>query len=206
MDTSGIILAGGKSLRFGHNKIVETIGQGNLLSQVISCISTLCQEIIIVTRQEQVLPQLTEFPEVKIVTDIIPDKGPLGGIHTGLLTSPTFYNLVVAADMPFLNQSLLKYMLSIATGSDIVMPTINNQFEPLHAIYSQNCLAPAEDLIRQNRLFVIELFDFVKVRYVSAEEIDRFDPKHLSFFNINTMPDLKKARELARGDRDNDKR
>jgi len=206
LDISSIILAGGKSLRFGYNKIVETVGQGNLLSQVISCVSTLCREIIIVTRQEQVLPDLTDFPEVKIVTDIIPDKGPLGGIYTGLVKSPTFYNLVVAADMPFLNRSLLNYMLSVSAGSDIVMPTMNNQFEPLHAIYSRNCMAPAADLIRQNRLFVLELFDLVKTRYVSAEEIDRFDPKHLSFFNINTTNDLKQARKLARGEIDNDKR
>ena len=69
--------------------------------------------------------------------------------------------------------------------------------EPLHAVYSKNCLAPAESLLKQGNLSVYQLFPLVKVRYVEAEEIDRFDPQHLSFFNINTEADLETARKLA---------
>ena len=65
-----------------------------------------------------------------------------------------------------------------------------------------NCVAPAEYILKQGRKVIIELFNFVKVRYVEAEEIDRFDPQHLSFFNINTKEDLQIARKIARGDHD----
>ena len=102
--------------------------------------------------------------------------------------------------MPFLNQPLLRYMIEVSDGFDFVLPRINNLFEPLHAVYSKNCVAPIEFILQQGRKVIIELFDFVKVRYVEAEEVDRFDPQHLSFFNINTKEDLELARKIARGD------
>jgi len=70
--------------------------------------------------------------------------------------------------------------------------------EPLHAVYSQACLAPIESLLKQGNLSVIQLFTLVKLRYVDAEEINRFDPKHLSFFNINSQADLAKARGIMK--------
>ena len=90
-------------------------------------------------------------------------------------------------------------MTEVADGFDYVIPRIGTFFEPLHSIYSKNCISPIETLINNNRRVIIELFDFVKVRYVEAEEIDRFDPEHLSFFNINTMEDLELARKIADG-------
>ena len=200
MDISCIILAGGKSLRLGHDKVLEKVGNKSLLEQVMSCIDSLGREIIIVTAEERTLSQLVSHSKLKTVPDILPGKGPLGGIHTGLVTSDSFYNLVVACDMPFLNQSLLHYMIKVSDGFDFVLPRMNNQFEPLHAVYSKNCVAPIEFILKQGRKVVTELFNFVKVRYVEAEEVDRFDPKHLSFFNINTKEDLELARKIARGE------
>ena len=202
MDTSCVILAGGKSLRLGNDKIIERIGNKSLLEQVISHTGSLCKEVVIVTAEDKIFPQLASHPRLKIVSDIFPGKGSLGGIYTGLVKSSSFYNLVVAADMPFLNQSLLQYMIEVSDGFDFVLPRVNNLFEPLHAIYSKNCVAPIEFILNQGRKVIIELFDFVKVRYVEEEEVNRFDPQHLSFFNINTKEDLESARRIARGDSD----
>jgi molybdopterin-guanine dinucleotide biosynthesis protein A len=201
LDTSCIILAGGKSLRLGRDKVLEKIGNKSILELVISHIDSLSKEIIIVTAEERTFSQLASRPNLKVVPDIFPGKGSLGGIYTGLVTSNSFYNLVIASDMPFLNQSLLRYMIEVSDGFDFVLPRINNLFEPLHAIYSKNCVAPTEFILKQGRKVIIDLFNFVKVRYVDAEEVDRFDPQHLSFFNINTKEDLKLARKIARGER-----
>ena len=202
MDISCIILAGGKGSRLGRDKVLEKFGNESLLEQVISCVDSLSKEIIIVTAEERTFPQLASRPKLKIVSDIFPGKGSLGGIYTGLVASDSLYNLVVASDMPFLNQPLLRYMIEVSDGFDFVLPRVDNLFEPLHAIYSKNCVAPTEFILKQGRKVIIELFDFVKVRYVEAEEIERFDPKHLSFFNINTKEDLELAKKLARGDSD----
>jgi molybdopterin-guanine dinucleotide biosynthesis protein A len=200
LDTSCIILAGGKSLRLGYDKVLEKVGDRSLLEQVISRIDSFSREIIIVTAEERTFPQLASHPKLKIVSDIFPGKGSLGGIYTGLVTSDLFYNLVIAADMPFLNQPLLRYMIEVSDGFDFVLPRINNLFEPLHAVYSKNCVAPIEFILKQGRKVIIELFNFVKVRYVEAEEVDKFDPQHLSFFNINTQEDLELAKKIARGE------
>lgn len=134
--------------------------------------------------------------EARIVVDLYPDKGALGGIYTGLVAANTFYSLVVACDMPFLNPSLLSYLISLAPDFDLVVPRVGDLMEPLHTIYSKNCLAPIRQLLNKDRLMVAKLFAVVKTRYVDEAELVRYDPELLSFFNINTETDLNKAKTL----------
>ncbi len=197
MDISGIILAGGRSLRLGHDKVLEKIGDKSLLERVVSHIDSFSKNIIIVTAHERTFAPLAKNPKVKTVCDILPGQGSLGGIFTGLEASRSFYNLVVAADMPFLNEPLLHYMIEKAEGYDFVLPRVDGLFEPLHAIYSRNCIAPIKTILGQGKKMIIELFNYVKVRYIETEEVERFDPEHLSFFNINTKEDLALARQIA---------
>jgi molybdopterin-guanine dinucleotide biosynthesis protein A len=197
LEISGIVLAGGRSLRLGYDKISEKIGDKSLIERVVSRLDTFSENVIIVTAHERTFARLVKYPKVKTVSDILPGQGSLGGIYTGLVTSSSFYNLVVAADMPFLNESLLRYMVDKAEGYDFVLPRVEGLFEPLHAIYSHNCIAPIKTLLEQGKKVIIELVNSVKVRYIETEEVDRFDPKHLSFFNINTREELELAREIA---------
>ena len=199
MDISSIILAGGKSVRLGHDKVIERLGNKTLLEKVISRIDSFSHEIVIVTAEKRDFSHLSGNTKIRTVSDIFPGRGSLGGIYTGLVKSESFYNLVIAADMPFLNQKLLTYMIEVADGFDYVIPRINQYYEPLHAIYSKNCSSPIETMLNQNVRVIVELFNYVKVRFVEAEEIDRFDPEHLSFFNINTEEDLELARKIESG-------
>ena len=205
MDISCIVLAGGKSLRLGHDKALETVGNRSLVEWAVCNLSLFDSNIIIVTTKEQSFPQFTGYPKLRIVTDTYPGKGPLGGIYTGLAASDSLHNLVVACDMPLLNQALLRYMIQVSPDFDLVVPRLGDMVEPLHAVYSKGCLAPIGCLLQQGNLRVSKLFPLVRVRYVETEEINRFDPKHLSFFNINTEADLETARELATGDMSHDK-
>jgi molybdopterin-guanine dinucleotide biosynthesis protein A len=90
-------------------------------------------------------------------------------------------------------------MIKVADGYDYTLPKINNWYEPLHAIYSKNCIGPINSILEQGKKVIVELFKYVKVRYVEAEEIGRFDPQHLSFFNINTREDMEKAKKIIEG-------
>ena len=198
MDISCIVLAGGKGLRLRQDKALETIGNRSLLEWVISYLNFFNSDILVVTALKQSYPQLGGYPKLKVVTDIYLNKGPLGGIYTGLKASNSFYNLVVACDMPFLNQALLHYMLQISADFDLVVPRLGDMVEPLHAVYSKGCLTPIESLLKQGNLGVRQLFTLVRLRYVEAEEINRFDPERLSFFNINSEADLEKAREIMK--------
>jgi len=199
LDITCIVLAGGKGLRLGRDKVQETVGNSNLLQRALSQLTPFNGDIIIVTAGAKSIPQVNGYQGFRIVTDIYPGKGALGGIYTGLAESNSAYNLVVACDMPFLNQALLRYMMELSAGFDLVVPRLGELVEPLHAVYARGCLAPIERLIKRGNLEVRALFDLVKVRYVEASEIDRFDPQHLSFFNVNTEADLEKARQMALG-------
>ena len=198
MDISCIVLAGGKGLRLRQDKALEIIGNRSLLERVVFHLSFFNSDILVVTALKQSYPQLGGYPKLKVLTDIYLNKGSLGGIYTGLKASNSFYNLVVACDMPFLNQALLHYMLQISAGFDLVVPRLGDMVEPLHAVYSKGCLTPIESLLKQGNLGVRQLFTLVRLRYVDAEGINRFDPEHLSFFNINSQADLEKAREIMK--------
>jgi molybdopterin-guanine dinucleotide biosynthesis protein A len=197
LDIACIVLAGGQGVRLGRDKVRETVGADSLLGRVLARLAPFNRDIIIVTAAEKSLPPLNGFQRARVVTDIYPGKGSLGGIYTGLAESSSPYNLVVACDMPFLNQALLRYMMGLAAGFDLVVPRLGELVEPLHAVYSKGCLAHIEGLLRRGNLEVRTIFDLVKVRYVDSAEIDQFDPEHLSFFNINTEADLAKARQMV---------
>lgn len=198
MNVSCIVLAGGKSTRLGRNKLAENIGNRSLLERVVSKLTIFNEEIIVVTAKDSSIPQLNNDSKLKIVNDIYPGKGSLGGLYTGLVSSMNLYNLVVACDMPFLNIDLLQYMVSLSGDYDAVLPRVNKSvLEPLHAVYSRNCISPLEALIKENKLSILELFPMIRVRYLDDEEIDWFDPQHRSFFNINTEADLIAGKEIA---------
>jgi len=196
LDISSIVLAGGEGKRLGCDKILETIGCKSLIQQTISNLVFLNSDIIIVTALKRSFPEFAEHPRLKIVSDIYPGKGPLIGIYTGLSISDSLYNLVIACDMPFLNEGLLHYMMQVSPDFDIVVPRLGKLVEPLHAVYSKACLPTIEQMLEQDNLSVHKLLAKVKTRYVETEEINRFDPEQLSFFNINTESDLNKARAL----------
>ena len=199
MEINCIILAGGKSVRLGRDKLVEKIGTTSLLAQVVSSVQPLSKKILIVTANERTFAEYANRPDIAVVSDIIPGQGSLGGLYTGLTCSDLRYNLVLAADMPFLNVPLLRYMIEVSDGFDCTLPHIGSQYEPLHAIYSKECLDAINILFSQQQKMIKELLNYVKVRVIGRDEVDRFDPGHLSFYNINTADDLQKAREIAEG-------
>lgn len=163
---------------------------------VVDRLAILGSEIIVATADGQGIPCSSAVP-IKTVADIHPGKGALVGIHSGLTASSSSSAIVVACDMPFLNVGLLRYMVEARGGCDVAVPRIGRMVEPLCAIYSRDCLVPIRRLLQQNELRILKLFSMVDVRYIEEDEIDRFDPEHLSFFNVNTPADLETATKLA---------
>lgn len=192
-----IVLAGGKGSRLGRNKLLEQVGGRPLLSRVIDTLRELEGDIIIVAGAGQGISLFPVGDGIKVVADIYPGGGVLGGIYTGLTASDSFHNLVVAGDMPFLNTTLLRYLIGEVESYDVVVPRINGFIEPLHAVYAKSCELYIKAEIETGQRDIRGFFSRVKVRFVESEEIDRFDPRHLSLFNINTEEDLQKARDIA---------
>lgn len=172
---------------------MEVIGGTTVLQRVVDAVSSLSREVLLITAPGPGERPLDLRPGLHWLSDLHPGKGSLGGIYTGLYHASCYYSLVVACDMPFLNLSFLRYLVEQAPGHDIVIPYIGTHQEPLHAVYSKDCLGPMEALIEQDRLQIIQLLPMVRVRRITEPEIDRLDPEHLSFFNINTPADLEWA-------------
>ena len=192
---TSIILAGGKSSRLGRCKLSESLRGKSLIEHVIGRLEPISNHILIVTTEEQSRFLLTNKAEV--VTDICPGKGPLGGIYTGLLASKSPYNFIAGCDMPFLNISLLHYMISLMQGFDAIVPRLEtDKIEPLHAIYSRRCIDIIQTQLEHEHLKISQTLDMLHVRYVQREECTRFDPYLLSFFNINSPSDLKRATKI----------
>jgi len=193
---TSIILAGGKNLRLGRSKALETIGGKSLIERVVERLSPLTNRIVVVTSREQ--PDLAATGGMEVLADLYPGKGPLGGIYTGLLASRSSHSIVVACDMPFLNTELLRYMIELSGDFDAVVPQLGEgMVEPLHAIYSKSCLDNMKTELERDQLGVNSFLDTVRVRYVERAECQRLDPQLLSFFNINYQSDLDRAIALA---------
>jgi molybdopterin-guanine dinucleotide biosynthesis protein A len=179
---SGIILAGGKSRRMGRDKAFLALGGQSLIEIVIERVRAVAVEVIVVTNT----PLRYAHLSTRLVRDIYPGVGTLGGMHAGLTAARHDHALVVGCDMPFLNPSLLTYLASLAPHFDAVVPQVDGLFEPLHAIYARSCLPLIEEQISTGQWQAFSFYPQAQVRYVDKGEIARFDPELLSLRNANT--------------------
>jgi molybdopterin-guanine dinucleotide biosynthesis protein A len=190
---TGIILAGGASTRLGRDKASEPLLGKPLLQWVVENVAQVVQEILIVKAAGQTLPPLEIDRTLRVVDDVLPSKGPLGGVYSGLREARCDLALAVGCDMPLLSVPLLAELLRLAEGYDVVMPRRRGRTQALHAVYRRSCIEPMRRELEAGRLKVISFLPAVKVRYVDEEVWTPFDPEGLSFFNVNTEEDVRHA-------------
>ncbi|MEE9284202.1 MAG: molybdenum cofactor guanylyltransferase [Dehalococcoidia bacterium] len=195
---TGVVLAGGRSRRLGRDKRLEPFDGQPLLARVMARLGRVCDELVAVVADASDDRGLPMAPGARVTADLYPGKGSLGGIYSGLAAASNTWALVVACDMPFLNIPLIEHMLSLRAGHDVVVPVVDGRPEPTHAVYSKVCEPAIRHRLERDELKIIGFFDDVRVRYVPEEEVRRFDPDLLTFFNINTQADLERALALAR--------
>lgn len=194
---SGVVLAGGQSRRLGRDKAVEIVGGQPIIRRVLERVAGLTSENIVVAADQSRGDALPLLDNTRVVPDVYPGMGSLGGIFSGLAAARNEWAVVAACDMPFLNPDLLGYLLSLREGADVVAPVVEGRPEPTHALYSRECLPFIEERLSAGELKITGFYGGVKVRYVEEEEIRHFDPELLSFFNVNSPQDLERARKLA---------
>ena len=195
-EVTGIVLAGGMSRRLGRDKAVEPLCGEPLITRVLARLARIAQHAVVVVNEAARASVLPLPDSARAAADIYQDAGSLGGIFTGLTASDGEWGVVVACDMPFLNVGLLEHMLTLRSGHDAVVPVLEGRPEPTHALYSKACLPHIERRLQTNDLKIARFFDDVRVRYLPENEVDRWDPDHVSFFNVNTQMDLDRAEEL----------
>jgi len=189
-----VVLAGGKSSRMGTDKSFVCLNKKRLIEIIIETIEQKFprEEIILVTNT----PDAYRYLQIRLVEDIVKNRGPLGGLHAALTYSTTPYLFLVGCDMPFLNIGLLDYMLEMRGDKEVIIPRIDGWAEPLHAIYAQECLGKIPKYLTEEKPRLDIFFPEVKVKYIEKDEIMVFDPLLKSFRNINTRADLLEAEDF----------
>lgn len=188
---TAVVIAGGQSRRIGKDKAFIKVGGQSLIARVLDILVPLFSHIFINSNTSGVY-QTLGFP---VIADIEGNKGALGGIYTGLVHAQTEYVFCVACDMPSLNRDVIRYMTENVDSFDALVPKTPDGFHPLHAIYSKRCITGIEELLQQNTLKISELFPKIRLRYMTEEQISRFDPNFETFLNINTWQDVERARQ-----------
>lgn len=183
------IMAGGKSSRMGRDKSFVLVEGRPLIERIVEKVTGLGDELILVTNK----PEEYAYLGLPMFGDIYPDQGSLGGIYTGLYYASYPHVLVVACDMPWLNRPLLEYMLSLRGTADVVVPRWEEYPEPLHAVYSKDCLAAVEERLKAGKLKITGFYESVRVHYLDRATIAQFDPEGRSFANLNTPEELAAA-------------
>jgi molybdopterin-guanine dinucleotide biosynthesis protein A len=193
---TGIILAGGKSSRYGMNKALVEINGVRLIERVIRVMESIFEHLIIIANT----PHDYAYLQLPMYEELIKGLGPLGGILTGLEAISDDAGFVVACDMPFLNADLVRYMVDMRDDYYAVVPKITWKIEALHALYNKRCLPVIRELIESQEYQAIKFFDRIRVRYVEEDEIRASDPHLRSFFNVNSPRELLDAEQLVVGE------
>ncbi len=194
---TGAILAGGHARRLGGlNKagLILQPGGASVLERQLARLRQVVDRIIIIANDTDRF----RGTGVPVIPDLVPDGGALGALYTAV-HSGSESTLVVACDMPFLSEPLLAHLVSAGSGFDIAIPRTARGYEPLCATYSHRAARELRRLIeeRRFRLSDVARIPGLHVREVGRDELERFGPEEVLFFNLNTPADHARAIELA---------
>jgi molybdenum cofactor guanylyltransferase len=175
----------------GVNKALLEVGGSRIVERVASALCSVFQEVLLITNS----PDDFQFLGLPMFRDLVPGRGSLGGLYTGLSVCKGNYAFLAACDMPFLSVDVIRHMLNLVEGFDVVVPRISGMLEPLHAAYSRQCLHYIEELFQHEDLKILNFYDKAIVREVSEKDLRLFDPELRFIMNLNTPGDLQQARD-----------
>jgi molybdopterin-guanine dinucleotide biosynthesis protein A len=192
---TGLLIAGGMSKRMGQDKRWLELSGRTLFQRALDALRELFDEVIVALADPS--PDVTAMA-VRVVTDLIPNCATLGGLYTGLHHAGAPRVFAVGCDMPFLNPETIVRLATLDDQADVVMARLATGLQPMHAVYSKACLPHLERMAKAHQLKVQDLTQVpgLNVRLVEESNLKDVDPQLLSFFNINTPPDLEFARKL----------
>ncbi len=194
LNACGVILAGGQSSRMGTNKALLEFEGESLIQRLAHRFTDWFAQVVVVTNS----PETYAFLGLPMAGDRIPGLGPLGGLESGLRASRYDYAFFCATDMPFVDEGLVRFMVGQAPGHDVVVPLLQGEYEPMHAVYGRSCLPRITELIDARRLKLLNVYEGARLRTVSEDEVRPYGEPEKLFFNCNTPADLEQARAWTR--------
>ncbi|HMX73956.1 MAG TPA: molybdenum cofactor guanylyltransferase, partial [Anaerolineales bacterium] len=193
-----VIQAGGMSSRMGEDKALKPFLGRPLIQRVIDRLAPIADEVIVTTNR----PDEYAFLGLRLIADLKPGRGALGGLYTAVASAAFSQVAVVACDMPFASDVLFEgaRRLMVEEDADVVIAKTDEGYEPFHALYRrETCLPAIEAAIEADQWKVISWFSKVKVRELLPQEVKAFDPSVLCFWNLNTPEEFAEAEKRASG-------
>jgi molybdopterin-guanine dinucleotide biosynthesis protein A len=202
----------------GEDKALKTFLGRPLIQRVMERLAPIADELIVTTNRPEDYSFLTtstrpigeSVHRVRLISDLKPGRGSLGGLYTAIASASNPIVAVIACDMPFASAPLIEAAsrLLVQEEADVVIPRLASQeqqkgksgkgYEPLHAVYRrETCLPAIEAAIDADQWKVIAWFPEVKVRVLKPDEIKQYDRVGLAFWNLNTPEEFMQAENIA---------
>ena len=194
---TGLILAGGKSTRFGSDKASAFLRGRSLLQWAVSAVGPEVTAVVIVKAAGQRLPAIEACVPITVVEDQYEGLGPLAGLVTGFAAIRTALCFATSCDAPLLQASVIRLLASRADEADVVVPFVGGFMQPLAAIYRVAACAPVfgEDL-HANKLRIVPAYSRLRTVVVNEDDLVAVDPELLSFRNANRPERLAEIESL----------
>jgi molybdopterin-guanine dinucleotide biosynthesis protein A len=190
---SGVIIAGGRSTRFGEqDKVVADLAGVPMIRRVAKRLEGVVDELVVNCRADQTaaIERALSGMAVDFAEDPETDTGPIAGIHTGLTALDTEYTTVVAADMPLVDPAFVSHLFDRAAGRDGAVPRHDGWLQPTQAVYRTGAMADAcaAALSRGDRRLRTALSN---LNYVVVDEAETREYTELdTFTNLNTREEF----------------
>jgi len=203
LQKSAVILAGGFSRRFGRDKGLVVLAGKPLILHVIDRVSKVVDEVLVVVSSEEQKNKFETILEEKanLVIDKDDSQSPLVGAITGFESANAEYSLLLPCDNPLVSTQIVQFLLDMCTNKSAAIPRWPSGYiEPLQAVYrTESALTAAKTALKQGKMNMRSMIDNLRgVRYVSTMVLEQLEPDLLTFFNVNTPQDLKKAESILK--------
>jgi len=196
---TAIVLAGGRSTRFGSDKLAALVAGRPLLHRAVHAVAEVADEVVVVLAPDAPVPSLPDRPgpPIVIARDLVCGRGPLAGLAAGLAAATQPLALLVAGDQPFLRVAVLRALLDELgdrdrpDAPDVAALGDGNSLWPFPVALRVATVRPAATVTLAGfdlRLFT--LFGRLRVARVAEERWRALDPGGDSLRDVDTRDEL----------------
>ncbi len=191
--TTGIVLAGGRSTRFGSDKLTAQYQGAPLLHGAVTRLAGVCDEVVVVLSPNGAEPPLPSDARVRFTRDATEGEGPLAGLYTGLMAVRTELTLVAGGDMPDLQTAVLVEMLRVAQedGVDAVVLADRERYRPLPCVLRMlEALDAAHTLLHLGGRRLRSMVEALHPIVIPEATWSAMDPARRTLFDVDEPGDL----------------
>jgi molybdopterin-guanine dinucleotide biosynthesis protein A len=193
-DVAAAIVAGGRARRFGGRDKSRLLVDGRaIIVRQVEVLQRIAGTVMVVAGDGDRFADLG----LPVHADLVPGAGALGGVYTALACARADRVLVVAGDMPFLDEGVLRRLVDLASEADGAWVRTTRGVEPLLACYRGRVAPAMRERIDTGRLRAGDVGDGLTMRCLEEAELARFGPIDRLLLNVNTPDDYERALAYA---------